>query len=98
MSKRAVAAVLLLSLAALGLAACGSSSSSKNLTLVAYSTPQGVYEKLIPAFQATSEGKGVSFSQSYGPSCEQSRNPTSNGWSRRGSCPRAGIRTPPMAS
>jgi sulfate/thiosulfate transport system substrate-binding protein len=61
--------------AALGLAACGSSSgsSSNSLALVAYSTPQGAYEKLIPAFQATGEGKGVSFSQSYGPSGEQSR-------------------------
>ncbi|MFI4991998.1 MAG: sulfate ABC transporter substrate-binding protein [Solirubrobacterales bacterium] len=59
---------------ALGLTACGSSSSpGKHLTLVAYSTPQGVYEKLVPAFQATSAGKGVSFSQSYGPSGEQSR-------------------------
>ena len=60
----------------LGLTACGSSSSSsssKSLALVAYSTPQGAYEKLIPAFQATGEGKGVSFSQSYGPSGEQSR-------------------------
>ena len=66
----AVAASLLAALAvALGLAACGSSSSStKSLALVAYSTPQGAYEALIPAFQATSEGKGVSFSQSYGPS------------------------------
>jgi sulfate/thiosulfate transport system substrate-binding protein len=73
----AVAASLLALLAAaLGLAACGSSSSgsgSKSLALVAYSTPQGAYEKLIPAFQATSEGKGVNFSQSYGPSGEQSR-------------------------
>jgi sulfate/thiosulfate transport system substrate-binding protein len=59
---------------ALGLTACGSSSSpGKHLTLVAYSTPQGVYEKLVPAFQATSAGKGVTFSQSYGPSGEQSR-------------------------
>jgi sulfate/thiosulfate-binding protein len=60
--------------AALGLTSCGSSSSSgKHLTLVAYSTPQGVFEKLIPAFQATPAGKGVSFSQSYGPSGQQSR-------------------------
>ena len=73
MTKRALAAFLSVALVALGLAGCGSSSSSKQLTLVAYSTPQGVYEKLIPAFQATSEGKGVSFSQSYGPSGEQSR-------------------------
>ncbi len=71
----ALAVSLLAVLAAvLGLAACGSSSGSSNsLALVAYSTPQGAYEKLIPTFQATSEGKGVSFSQSYGPSGEQSR-------------------------
>jgi sulfate/thiosulfate-binding protein len=68
----AVAASLIAS--AVALSACGSSSGGgKHLTLVAYSTPQGAYEKLIPAFQATPEGKGVSFSQSYGPSGEQSR-------------------------
>jgi sulfate/thiosulfate-binding protein len=68
----AVAVSLIASAFALG--ACGSSSSGgKHLTLVAYSTPQGAYEKLIPAFQSTPEGKGVSFSQSYGPSGEQSR-------------------------
>jgi sulfate/thiosulfate transport system substrate-binding protein len=57
------------------LAGCGSSSSgdSKSLTLVAYSTPQSAYESLISAFQKTSAGKGVSFSQSFGPSGEQSR-------------------------
>jgi sulfate transport system substrate-binding protein len=75
---RAFAAVLSLLPAALGLAACGSSSSGaspngSHVTLVAYSTPQGAYEKLIPAFQATPAGRGVSFSQSYGPSGEQSR-------------------------
>jgi sulfate/thiosulfate transport system substrate-binding protein len=76
MSKRAVAVLLSLSAAAFGLSACGSSSSggsSKQLTLVAYSTPQAAFEKLIPAFGATPEGKGVSFKQSYGPSGEQSR-------------------------
>jgi sulfate/thiosulfate transport system substrate-binding protein len=70
------AASLLAALAVtLGLAACGSSSGSSgnSLALVAYSTPQGAYEKLIPAFQASGEGKGASFSQSYGPSGEQSR-------------------------
>ena len=75
MNRRSLAAVLILCAANLGLAACGSSGSgsSKSLTLVAYSTPQGVFEKLIPAFQATPAGKGVSFKQSYGPSGEQSR-------------------------
>jgi sulfate/thiosulfate-binding protein len=68
-------ALLAAVLAALGLAACGSSgsSTSKNLALVAYSTPQGAYEKLVPAFQTTTEGKGVSVSPSFGPSGEQSR-------------------------
>ncbi len=75
MPKRTPVVALLL-LAALGLGACGSSSggsSSKSLALVAYSTPQGAFEKLIPAFEATAAGKGVSFSQSFGPSGEQSR-------------------------
>jgi len=58
----------------LTLTACGSSSSSsKHLALVAYSTPQGAFEKLLPAFQATPEGSGVTVSPSYGPSGEQSR-------------------------
>ena len=77
MSIRTPVIALILVAAALGLAACGSSSSgssgSDHVTLVAYSTPQGAYAKLIPAFTATPEGKGVGFSQSYGPSGEQSR-------------------------
>src|SRR5437764_13108105 len=74
MFKRPLAVAVALLAAVIALAACGSSSGGgKHLTLVAYSTPQGVYEKLIPAFQSTAAGKGVSFSQSYGPSGEQSR-------------------------
>ncbi len=73
MRKRTItAAVCLLALAGT-LGACGSSGSSKHLTLVAYSTPQGAFASLIPAFQATPEGKGIDFSQSYGPSGDQSR-------------------------
>jgi sulfate/thiosulfate-binding protein len=70
---RPLLSLLAASAMACGLAACGSSSGGKSLTLVAYSTPQGAYTSLIPAFQATGEGKGVTFSQSYGPSGEQSR-------------------------
>jgi sulfate/thiosulfate transport system substrate-binding protein len=77
MFKRTATALLTLIAAALVLSACGSSSSggggSSHVSLVAYSTPQSVFEKLIPAFEATSAGKGDSFSQSYGPSGEQSR-------------------------
>jgi sulfate/thiosulfate-binding protein len=56
-----------------GVTACGSSSDSKELTLSAYSTPQEAYAALIPAFQATSDGSGIKFNQSYGPSGDQSR-------------------------
>src|SRR4051812_33500448 len=74
-------AVLLLALAALAsavaVAGCGGSSSasgsSTKISLVAYSTPQEAYEKLIPAFQNTAAGKGISFSQSYGASGDQAR-------------------------
>jgi sulfate transport system substrate-binding protein len=54
------------------LAGCGGGSAGK-LALVAYSTPQEAYSKLIPAFQSTSDGKGVTFTQSYGASGDQSR-------------------------
>ena len=47
---------------------------SSDLDLVAYSTPQQVYqEKLEPAFQDTTEGDGVDFSNSFGGSGDQSR-------------------------
>jgi sulfate/thiosulfate transport system substrate-binding protein len=68
--------------AALVLAACGSSSSSSSsssgggsakLSLVAYSTPKEAYAAIIPAFQKTSAGSGVTFDQSYGASGDQSR-------------------------
>src|SRR3954471_19074508 len=60
------------------IAACGSSASGSGggggkLSLVAYSTPKEAYAALIPAFNKTSDGKGVSFTQSYGPSGDQAR-------------------------
>jgi sulfate/thiosulfate-binding protein len=65
-------------LAAVLLAACGGNSDddsdsggSETLSLVAYSTPQAAYEEIIPAFNETSAGEGVSFDQSYGSSGEQ---------------------------
>ena len=51
----------------------GGSGGTGNLTLVAYSTPEEAYKKLIPAFNETPEGEGVSFDQSYAASGEQSR-------------------------
>jgi sulfate/thiosulfate transport system substrate-binding protein len=59
--------------ATVGIAACGGGSGS-TLNLVAYSTPQQVYEqKLEPAFKNTSDGKDVDFSNSFGSSGDQSR-------------------------
>jgi sulfate transport system substrate-binding protein len=69
-----------------GLAACGGASDdtaadgagaeqsgSVKLSLVAYAVPKPGFDKLIPAFAATEAGKGVTFTQSYGPSGDQSR-------------------------
>jgi sulfate/thiosulfate transport system substrate-binding protein len=68
---------LLLLLAAAAGCAGGSTAASAggggSIRLVAYSTPEASYAKLIPAFRGTPQGSGVSFSQSYGASGDQSR-------------------------
>ena len=48
-------------------------TTGTNLSLVAYSTPKTVMGKIIQAWQQTPDGKGVSFSQSYGASTDQAR-------------------------
>src|SRR6476659_6437466 len=70
----ALAAALALALG-VGVAACGSSDSSGGqINLVAYSTPETVYDQaLIPAFQKTSQGNGAPFKNSFGPSGDQQR-------------------------
>jgi sulfate/thiosulfate transport system substrate-binding protein len=80
-----VMAVVLL---ALVVAACGGASdeagstsdapkaaggSSTKLSLVAYAVPKVGFDKVIPLFEKTPEGQGVTFSQSYGASGDQSR-------------------------
>jgi sulfate/thiosulfate transport system substrate-binding protein len=60
-------------LAACGGSAGGNSASSSKLTLVAYSTPKEAYGQIIPAFDTTAQGKGITFQQSYGASGDQSR-------------------------
>ena len=75
-----VAALFVLLLAVV-VAGCGSSSDSSSsssgggkLDVVGYSTPESVYqESLEPAFEKTSAGSGVSFSNSFGASGDQSR-------------------------
>lgn len=84
MRRRTLAAVLLTSGLVVAMTACGGASDSPggggdtdaggtDISLVAYSTPQVVYEEIIPAFTATEAGKGTQVSTSYGPSGEQSR-------------------------
>jgi len=76
-------------LLALVVAACGGASddvgtsadtananegaAATKLSLVAYAVPKVGFDKVIPAFDKTPKGKGVTFSQSYGPSGGQSR-------------------------
>ena len=78
---------LLAALAALIVAGCGGSSdevggegtasgaddAQTTLSLVAYSTPQVVYDEIIPDFLRTPEGSGVRFRTSFGASGDQSR-------------------------
>jgi len=77
-NRLAVAAVIG-TVSALAASGCGTSSAASGgagnvkLSLVAYSTPQAAYAKIIPAFQNTAAGKGVTFTQSYGSSGDQSR-------------------------
>src|SRR5438094_2708671 len=77
MPSRVLTTLAIVAFAA-ALTACGSSSSGSsggggNLNLVAYSTPKEAYAALIPAFNKTTDGKGVSFTQSFGPSGDQAR-------------------------
>jgi sulfate transport system substrate-binding protein len=54
-------------------AATGGSGGGGTISLVAYSTPQVVYDEIIPAFNQTEAGNGVKFKSSYGASGDQSR-------------------------
>lgn len=56
-----------------GGAAAASDGSKAELSLVAYSTPQVVYDEIIPDFQQTPAGKGIGFKTSFGASGDQSR-------------------------
>lgn len=70
--------VLALALVAIAVAAvltplAAARGASTQLSLVAYSTPRDAYDALIPMFQKTPAGDGVSFTQSYGASGDQTR-------------------------
>jgi sulfate/thiosulfate-binding protein len=53
--------------------AVASGDTDTTLSLVAYSTPEVVYDEIIPDFQQTADGHGVGFKTSYGASGDQSR-------------------------
>jgi sulfate/thiosulfate-binding protein len=54
--------------------ATGSGSTGGKIDVVGYSTPEAVYEEALePGFEATPEGEGISFSNSFGASGDQSR-------------------------
>ena len=80
--------VAVLALAAIAVAGCGGAEDTKDsanasasdsggskgtLSLVAYSTPQVVYDEIIPAFKQTPDGAGIGFKTSFGASGDQSR-------------------------
>jgi sulfate/thiosulfate-binding protein len=56
-----------------GQASAEGDGSGGQVALVAYSTPKEAYSELIPAFNKTTQGKGVKFTQSYGASGDQAR-------------------------
>jgi sulfate/thiosulfate-binding protein len=82
-----IALPLLATAVALVVAGCGGASDSTDadvaaaadggghtkLSLVAYAVPKPGFDKVIPLFQKTAAGAGVTFSQSYGASGDQSR-------------------------
>jgi sulfate/thiosulfate transport system substrate-binding protein len=68
--------LLLLSLAVPALVLAGTAdarTAGTTVNLVAFSTPKPVMQKLIAKWTATAAGKGVTFTQSYGPSGSQAR-------------------------
>jgi sulfate/thiosulfate-binding protein len=85
--KRTIPSLVALLTTTLVAAGCGGASDSKDgggggaqastgketLSLVAYSTPQVVYDEIIPAFAKTEQGNGVGFKTSFGASGDQSR-------------------------
>jgi sulfate transport system substrate-binding protein len=72
MRRRSLALLALLA-TTVAASVAGAGTKDVRLSLVAYSTPREAYNKLIPEFQKTQAGNGVSFSQSYAASGDQAR-------------------------
>jgi sulfate transport system substrate-binding protein len=71
--RRRTSLLLALVVAAAVASVAGASTKDVRLSLIAYSTPREAYNALIPEFQKTQAGDGVSFSQSYAASGDQAR-------------------------
>lgn len=82
-SWRPLTAVVVTALVMLAATSCGGStdepggddisSGSRHVNLIAYATPKPGFDVVIPAFRRTEAGRDIGFSQSYGPSGDQSR-------------------------
>ena len=83
---KTVEIVLLILVCSIGAAGCGGSEDTVSgsgasgggggggkLSLVAYSTPEVVYDEIVPGFRRTTAGRDVGFKTSFGASGEQSR-------------------------
>jgi sulfate/thiosulfate transport system substrate-binding protein len=78
---RTAAVIAAAAAVALAVAGCSSSKSAASgpgatggkVAIIAYSVPKPAYDALESAFKATADGKGVSFSASYGASGTQSK-------------------------
>jgi sulfate/thiosulfate transport system substrate-binding protein len=74
--KRTTPILVLLAVLAAVASGCGGAADADGgnaLSLVAYSTPEVVYDEVIPQFQKTTVGRGIEFRTSFGASGEQSR-------------------------
>jgi sulfate/thiosulfate-binding protein len=73
MRIRLTLAAFVVAIAAVAAATASARPADTTLGLVAYSTPRSVMGLIIQAWQKTSDGNGVSFTQSYGASTDQAR-------------------------
>ena len=73
MSRRLLLLVAVMAIAVVAVPLAAARPAGTQLSLVAYSTPRDAYASLIPMFQKTPDGNGVSFTQSYGASGDQTR-------------------------
>jgi len=72
-AKRVRRLIALAGAVGVAVAASGCMGAGADVTLLGYTTPREVYERMIPDFQATAPGRDIGFQKSFGPSGDQSR-------------------------